>query len=167
MNNFAPLPLFEESPAAGDAAPVFNFATPIALDPELTTRLARAHAEVALALTRLDEVVTRGESARIPEIARSLIEEVRAMHRLESLRLFPAISHQINGDGEAAAAFAHIRFEVSGLGRRFLRLLEDAERARSIAAADLRAARSLWQRYSQECRQRLYALYPVAGAGAL
>lgn len=165
MNDFAPLPLFEATPVTGETAPVFNFATPIALDPELTTRLARAHAEVALALPHLEEAAARGASSKISEIARSLIEEVRAMHRLEALRLFPAISHQINGDAEAAAAFAHIRFEVSGLGRRFLRLLEDAERSRAIGAADVRIAQSLWQRYSQESRQRLYALYPIAGVG--
>lgn len=161
MNDFAHLPLFETPRAAGDAAPVVNFATPIALDPELPTRLARAQAEVALALPQLEEARARGEAARISTISRDLIEQVRAIHRLEALRLFPVIAHQINADPEAASALAQIRLEVSGYGRKVLRLLEDAERSGAIGTTNVRLAQSLWKRYSQESRERLYVLYPA------
>jgi hypothetical protein len=159
MNDFAELSLFEASRVSSDDVAALNFATPIALDPELPSRLLRAQAEVALALPELEQAAIRGDSSAISGGARHLIEQVRAMHRLEALRLFPAISRQFNGDPEVSSAFAQMRLEATGVGRKVLRLLEDAERSGTIGASDVKLAQSLWQRYSHECRE-LYQLYP-------
>ena len=161
MNDFADLQLLETRRVAGDEVTAFNFATPIALDPELPGRLARAQAEIAMALPELEQAGARGEPRRISAVARHLIEHVHAMHRLEALRLFPAISRQFSNDSEISSAFSQMRLEASGLSRKVLRLLEDAERSGTIGASDARLAQSLWQRYSHECRE-LYRLYPTA-----
>ena len=160
MNALAQLPMFDPPVDAGSSA-VLNFATPILVDPALPHRLTRVHAEVALELQGLEGIAGN----EVPALARHLIDKIRATHRLEALRIFPVISSRWTRDAAVSAAFGQLRQEAASFSRKLLRLLEEAERNRSIDESDALLAQSLWDRCSHECRE-LYALYSASGATA-
>ena len=90
---------------------------------------------------------------------------MHALHRIEALQLYPAISRLLGADADSLVSFTRLRLEVNGLGRRFLRIVESALAAGTegvMGTTDARLAAALLQRYADQKRRRVYPLYSAA-----
>lgn len=155
------------SPQVQERTAALNFSTPIPHDPDLPHRLRRAHRELGLTLDVLATVVERGAAAAVVEAARSCLDQMHALHRLEAVRLYPRIASRRDLPAADAMAFTQARHEASGLGRRFMRIMESAlapGAEGAIGASDVHLAATLLQRYKQLKEERLYQLYRGAGS---
>jgi hypothetical protein len=156
-------PPSQPPPTAGP----LTWSTPIAFEPDLPDRLTLAHRELTVTLELLAEAAGLSVASAVAEAARSFVEQMHALHRLEAMRLYPIIARRQDLDADGMTSFARVRLEVAGTGRRVLRVLESALEPGSegaLGAADVRFAIVLLQRYVQLKESRLYPLYRAAGA---
>ena len=148
-------------PAASEQRSI-TWTTPLSHDPDLPDRLRRAHAELLLTADLLVEAAERRACGAVADAARSCVEQMHALNRLEALRLYPAIALRYESDPAGFSVFTRARLEVNILGRRFLRLIESclAEGIEgALGVSDAHLAIALLRRYVQEKQARVYPPY--------
>jgi hypothetical protein len=142
-----------------------SWSTPVAYEPDLPDRLTLAHRELTVTLELLAEAAGLSVAAAVAEAARSFVQQMHALHRLEARRLYPIIARRKDLDADGMTSFTRTRLEIAGMGRRVLRVLESALEPGSegaLGAADVRFAMVLLQRYVQDKEARLFPLYRAA-----
>jgi len=143
-----------------------SWSTPIAYEPDLPDRLVLAHRELTVTLELLAEAAGLSVASAVADAARSCVQQMHALHRLEAMRLYPLIARRQDLDVAGMSAFTRARLEAAGMGRRVLRVLESALEPGAegaLGAADVRFAMVLLQRYVQDKEARLYPLYRAVG----
>lgn len=147
--------------ASATATEKLDWTTPLGNDKALVPRLEAMHRGIADALG----VLTRAHMQVAPSQAHAAvgrcIAAVRALQRIESLRLYPVLDCRIAADQVACAAVSATRLEVAVLTRRALRVLEESccDTALAPPRAGLMLGRALLTRALERKRQTVFSLF--------
>jgi len=133
----------------------------ILFDADLVPYLMAQHAELSSRVAALDFQPGGGLQS-----VRGCASQLSDLRRLESLRLYPAVAHLIDGDTEAQRQFLQLRLAMLSLARRFLRCCDDLAQAlasgSAVSEATDKAAGALGE-YRRRNETEIYPLYELMG----